>query len=73
MKRHKVMDLDNCGVHIEVIRTDEATNPYRVYHIKWGYSGGRWASHRNQIGRFKNLEDCLSMIWRYYRENRGTE
>ena len=53
----KVLSINEGGQHIECIKDDSQTNPYRVI-VKW-YDGG-W--HRRTVVKYGNFESVICYL-----------
>lgn len=57
MKTRKVMELSDCGMHLEVIKEEGKNIPYRVVY-KWYRMG--W--HRKTLVKYSDISSCLAYI-----------
>lgn len=66
MKTRKIMELNDLGHHIEVIKEDGQTNPYRIIRV-W-YDMG-W--HRKTLEKYCCLDSVLYYIHEYFKNVPG--
>lgn len=66
MKTRKVLEINDCGHHLEVIKADGQHIPYRVIR-KWWDSG--W--HQKTLVKYSDLNSCLWYIAEYFRNIPG--
>lgn len=62
MKTRKILDICEFGVHVICIKTDEKTNPYRIYHIKW-YDGRK---HKKLLAKYQDFYSVMYHILSLY-------
>lgn len=67
MKTRKVLEINDCGHHLEVLNEDGNSCPYRI--IKVWYSMG-W--HRKTLVKYSDLNSCLWYIAEYFRNIPGS-
>lgn len=62
MKTRKILDICEFGVHVICIKTDEKTDPYRVYQIEW-YNGRK---HKELLAKYQNFYGVMYDLLNLY-------
>lgn len=57
MKQRKILEINDSGLHLICIKTDESVNPYRLYDV-W-YDLG---THKKLIAKYADLASVLAHI-----------
>lgn len=58
MKQSKIMEVNDCGIHLECIKTDDQNNPYRLYRVWWNQG-----NHRKLIDKYGDFHSVIE--WMY--------